>query len=246
MVCQDGTIRWVTARGRFYYTKSGTSERMLGMAVDIAERKQTEEALKKSEEKFAKAFRQSPMAVTLTSTMDHRYLDVNETFERVTGWRRDELIGRTPFDIRIWVDPAQREEYVKQTLAQGGTRNWQVRFRCKDGEQRVGLGSGEIIEIDGERCLLMRSNGSCCSTLPQKKCLAAPQVKPWERLSNVSFHHASAPSTAHIFAATARVGSRTAQWAPWARCGPCEPMGQNSPSRPRSPKSKPTGANSLQ
>ena len=60
MVCQDGTIRWVTARGRFYYTKSGTSERMLGMAVDIAERKQTEEALKKSEEKFAKAFRQSP------------------------------------------------------------------------------------------------------------------------------------------------------------------------------------------
>jgi PAS domain S-box-containing protein len=153
-VREDGTVRWVIATGKFYYARNGEPERMLGVAVDITDRKQAHEALIKSEEKFSKAFRESPMALTLTSVRDHRYLDVNETFEQVTGWSREEVISRNPFDINIWVDPAQREEYVKRTLAKGGVRNWEVRYRCKNGEQRVGLGSGELIEIDGETCLL--------------------------------------------------------------------------------------------
>jgi PAS domain-containing protein len=75
----------VTAAGSFYYMKCGKPERMLGMAVDITECKHAEEGLKKSEEKFSKAFRASPMALTLTSAKDHRYLDITETFERITG-----------------------------------------------------------------------------------------------------------------------------------------------------------------
>ena len=78
VVRPDGTVRWITARGQFYYDANGEAERMLGMAVDITERKLAEEALKKSEEKFSKAFRESPMALTVTSLKDHRYLDINE------------------------------------------------------------------------------------------------------------------------------------------------------------------------
>ena len=74
----DGIVRWITARGQFYYDANGDAERMLGMAVDITERKLAEEALKKSEEKFSKAFRESPMALAVTSVKDHRYLDINE------------------------------------------------------------------------------------------------------------------------------------------------------------------------
>ena len=149
----DGAVRWITARGQFYYAANGDAERMLGMSVDITERKHAEEALKKSEEKFSKAFRESPMALAVTSAKDHRYLDINETFERITGWRRDEVIGRTPFDLNMWVDPAQRVELVKETQTKGTVRNLEVRFRCKDGEQRDGLGSAELIEIDGEPCV---------------------------------------------------------------------------------------------
>jgi PAS domain S-box-containing protein len=94
------------------------------------------------------------MALTLTSAKDHRYLDVNETFERLTGWRRDEVMGRTPVDIEVWVDPAQRVEFVKRILAEGAVRDWEVRYRCKDGAQRVGLGAGELIEIGDEWCIL--------------------------------------------------------------------------------------------
>jgi PAS domain S-box-containing protein len=121
---------------------------------EITERKRAEEALRKSEEKFSKAFRQSPMALTLTRATDHRYLDVNETFERITGWCRDEVVGRTPLDIGIWVDSTQRLEFAKRFLAEGSIRDWEVHYRTKDGTQRVGLGAGELIQIGNEPCIL--------------------------------------------------------------------------------------------
>ena len=144
----------MTERGQFYYAANGDAERMLGMAVDITERKQSEEALKKSEEKFSKAFRESPMALAVTRVKDHRYLDINDTYEQMTGWRRDEIIGRTPFDLEIWVDPTQRTKMAKEIQTKGTVRNLEFRFRRKDGEQRDGLGSAELIEIEGEPCLM--------------------------------------------------------------------------------------------
>lgn len=77
VVRQDGAVRWVSATGSFYYSQTGKPERMLGMAVDITERRLAEEGLKQSEEKFSKAFRDSSMALTLTSANDHRYRDCN-------------------------------------------------------------------------------------------------------------------------------------------------------------------------
>ena len=150
----DGNVRWMTGRGQFYYDANGDAERMLGMAVDITERKLAEEALKKSEEKFSKAFRESPMALAVTRMKDDRYIDVNDTYEQMTGWRREEIIGRTPFDLKLWVDPTQRTEMAKEIQTKGTVRNLEFRFRRKDGEQRTGLGSAELIEIEGAPCLM--------------------------------------------------------------------------------------------
>jgi PAS domain S-box-containing protein len=180
VVRQDGTVRWVTATGSFYYSKSSKPERMLGMAVDITERKQTEEGLKKSEEKFSKAFRESPMALTLTSAIDHRYVDINETFEQITGWRRDEVIGRTPFDIQIWANPQERIEFVKRLQTEGSVRNLEVRFRCKDGSDRIGLGSAELIEIDNEPCII-----SVIADITERKQIQERLRESQERLSGV-------------------------------------------------------------
>jgi len=154
VVRPDGIVRWISARGQFYYDANGEAERMLGMSVDITERKHAEEALKKSEEKFSKAFRESPLALAVTRVKDHRYVDINDTYEQMTGWRRDEIIGRTPFDLNLWVDPAQRMEMAKEIQTKGTVRNLEFRFRRKDGEQRDGLGSAELIEIEGESCLM--------------------------------------------------------------------------------------------
>jgi PAS domain S-box-containing protein len=151
---EDGTVRWVSACGEFQYSNKGDAVRMLGVAVDITEHRRVQESLMASQAKFAKAFRASPVAITLTSALDHRYIEVNETFERATGWSRDEVIGRTPFEINSWVDPSQREQLANNILEQKSFRDVEVRYRRKDGSQGVALGSGELIEIEGEPCIL--------------------------------------------------------------------------------------------
>ena len=154
VVRADGTIRWITGRGKFYYGADGDAERMLGMAVDITERKQVEEALRKSEEKFSKAFRQSPLMLTITSARDGRFVEVNQTKELISGWRRDELIGRTSIEMGIWVDPAQRVELLRRLSAEGTVRNLEAHFRTRYADVRDVLLSAELIEINGEPCIL--------------------------------------------------------------------------------------------
>ena len=117
-------------------------------------RKQIEEELRKSEEKFSKAFRQSPMALRLSSAKDSRYIEVNDTFEHITGWRRKEVIGRTHYDIGLFVEPGQRAHVVQRLLSGESIRNVELRIHTKTGEFRTCLGSAELIEINGEPCML--------------------------------------------------------------------------------------------
>ena len=117
-------------------------------------RKQIEEALKKSEEKFAKAFRQSPMALMLTTAKDDRYIEVNEAFEKITGWSRAEAIGRTPYELGLWLDSGERAAFMRALLSGKSVRNLEVRVRVRNGEIRTGLGSADLIDIEGERCVL--------------------------------------------------------------------------------------------
>ncbi len=150
----DGEYQWVIDIGVPRFSQDGSFIGYIGCGVDVTDRKQAEEALKKSEEKFSKAFRQSPIILTLTSLKDHRYIDVNETFERVTGWSRDEIIGRTPFDIGLWTRPSERVELTNQLLFEGRLRDVETSFRMKDGSVRIGSGTGELIELNGEPCML--------------------------------------------------------------------------------------------
>src|SRR5215469_8010582 len=68
-----------------------------------ARQRRVEGALKKSEEKFSKAFQHSPLPKAITTANDNRYLDVNDAFLEMSGWSREEVIGRTPFDLALWV-----------------------------------------------------------------------------------------------------------------------------------------------
>ncbi len=127
---------------------------ILGLLWQRARRRKTEAELIRSEEKFSKSFRQSPLAITIASTKDGRYIDINETFERQTGWCRDDVIGRSPSDINLWVDPHQRSLFIKQLLAEGTLRDVEVKIRRKDGQIRTGLSSAELIQVNGKPCAL--------------------------------------------------------------------------------------------
>jgi PAS domain S-box-containing protein len=127
---------------------------IVGLLWQRARRREAEVERRKSEQKFSKSFRQSPLAISIVGTNKDCYLEVNETFEELTGWRRDEVVGRNHSEIQLWVDPENRSAFLKELLAHGNARDLEIRIRRKDGQIRTTLGSAELIEIDGENCCL--------------------------------------------------------------------------------------------
>ena len=74
----------------------------LHQIVDISERKQAQEALRLSEERFSKAFSFNSVAMSLTRQSDHMRMDANESFLEMTGLERDEIVGNSFGGIHIF------------------------------------------------------------------------------------------------------------------------------------------------
>ncbi|HEY5282136.1 MAG TPA: ATP-binding protein, partial [Polyangia bacterium] len=127
---------------------------LAGYTTDITERKRAETAIVESEQKFAKAFRSSPGAVSLTALDDGRYLDVNEEFLRTTGFARDEVIGRTTADLNVWPTQEARQHFIEALAATGRLMGLECAFRMRSGEIRQCQISSEVIELNGTKCCL--------------------------------------------------------------------------------------------
>lgn len=127
---------------------------ILGLLWQRRRRRKTEADLRRSEERFSKSFRHSPLAISISSMSEDRYVEVNETWEELTGWSRDEVIGRGRSDINFWVDPNWGLDFLKDVLALGSVRDLETKIRRKDGQIRTAFGSAELIEVEGQKCCL--------------------------------------------------------------------------------------------
>jgi PAS domain S-box-containing protein len=135
--------------------RDGNSSTIIrGIAHDVTDQKRAESALRLSEEKFSKAFQCSPTIVSISTLQEWRFLDVNEAFERHSGYARDEIIGHTALELDLWVDPRQRESLVNTVRRQGNAKNFEIHFRTKSSQVVVILLSVELMELDSQQCLL--------------------------------------------------------------------------------------------
>ena len=110
--------------------------------------------LQLSETRFAKTFSLSPLILTITSAADGRLIDVNETFERMTGYTREEALGRTTVELGLWLNPSDHKEGVQKLQQQRSFTNREAQFRMRNGQVMTALCSAEIIELDGQPCIL--------------------------------------------------------------------------------------------
>lgn len=115
---------------------------------------QRTKALRLSEEKFSKAFNASPIAMTISTLEEGRYLDVNEAFCRAVGYERQEIIGRTSREIGIWIHGDRREQWKDCILNNEPIRNLEVQFLTHTRETRVGIIFMERLDIGEEPCIL--------------------------------------------------------------------------------------------
>lgn len=107
-----------------------------------------------TEERFGRIFKSSPDWIVLSTLEEGRFVDVNEAFCRITGYHREEVIGRTATGLGLWVDRRERREMVDVLRARGEIRDHEVRFRTKAGDVRTMLRSAELIRLGGETCVI--------------------------------------------------------------------------------------------
>ncbi|VXB98333.1 Sensory box protein [Pseudomonas sp. 8AS] len=122
---------------------------------DISEWQKSEAALKASQDKFAKAFHSSPDAITITERDSGRYIEVNEGFCRLTGYRADEVIGRSANELSVWADPQERVMMVETIKREGRAYHLEMHGQHRDGHVRLVEVSVEPIELDDIPCLLL-------------------------------------------------------------------------------------------
>ncbi|MFW9267968.1 PAS domain S-box protein [Pseudomonas sp. NR3] len=122
---------------------------------DITQQQRSEAALKASEEKFAKAFHSSPDAITITECESGRYLEVNDGFCRLTGYRADEVVGHTVYEVGIWAEEKQRTALLAELQLKGRVVHQEMLGRNKRGEILTVEVSVEPITLNETACLLL-------------------------------------------------------------------------------------------
>ncbi len=123
------------------------------LAVGI-ERRRAEEELRQSEERFSRVFRASPAGIAITTADEGRFVDANEAFCALTGYARNEILGRTTAELGFVQDLSEQADLLEQLRELGTVQNVDLEVRTKRGDRRLVLASFERIELGGRPCLL--------------------------------------------------------------------------------------------
>jgi diguanylate cyclase (GGDEF)-like protein/PAS domain S-box-containing protein len=148
----DGRVVWI--RDIVSMIGYGREPVMRGLMIDISEAKQTEEALRLSEGKFASVFAQCPDMLVIARLCDGCFLEANPAFVEQIGVSPDEVIGRVPSELNIWGIPDIGQSLL-QRLQKGSIRNLEMPFRRSDGRLFTGLLSAEPFDLDSTAAVVL-------------------------------------------------------------------------------------------
>ena len=124
------------------------------LAAIFAERRTMEKAARSLDERFSKAFHAAPVPIWITNVDEGRLIDVNEAFCAMFGYSREEALGRTSRELKLWENADLRPKLLELFRQEGRLTRIEVNLRPKNGLLRSGLLSSESIELDGEPRLL--------------------------------------------------------------------------------------------
>ena len=126
---------------------------VIGVNVDVTERKRTEEDLRASEEKFSTVFKHAPLFMTLSNVEDGTCFDVNEEVCEVSGFSRSDVIGRTTVELG-WISPEDRKRVMDRLQAHGSVKGMEITLHTKEKRQIHCIYNGEFVQINDRRMLL--------------------------------------------------------------------------------------------
>ena len=159
-ISEDVAVEAMKAGANDYFSKSKLTrlvpaiERELQKAEERRQRHRAEAQLRKTEERFAKAFNASPVAIAISRLSDGKTLSVNPRFAIVFGYEQSDIIGKSPTDLNLWASSEQRQTLVEHLRRFGTLQNEEVTLYKANAEPIYALLSAEVIELDDEPCIL--------------------------------------------------------------------------------------------
>jgi two-component system cell cycle sensor histidine kinase/response regulator CckA len=148
VVRPDGTVRWLREHGRPFLDESGGIAYAAGVAVDVTEQREMQNALRRSEERFATAFRMSPDCIAISD--EAGVVEINDRFEDITGFPRSHIIGRSIVDAGLVSGADVRDAFLKPLRETGSVRDYEYQVTTATGVPKTIVMSAEMIEIDGK------------------------------------------------------------------------------------------------
>jgi PAS domain S-box-containing protein len=178
-ILKDGQVRWILGRGRVVRNDRGEAVRYSGVDIDITERKRFEETLRAAEARFLRVFQLAPIAMSISTLQEGRYIDVNAALLAQAGYSREEMIGRTARELAVYVNE-QDFGTVRGLLAEKGVvKNLEVTLRGKH-DTRTVLLSADVLELGQEQCLLTAS-----VDIAERKVVEAALLQSEQRYRNL-------------------------------------------------------------
>ena len=128
---------------------------MLFIHANLRELSLTRQALEAGERKLAQAFKVSPAAMFVSTLDQGRLLEVSDSAEQLTGYSKEEMIGRTTRELGLWDDPSKRDQLIAKLLEEGSIREFELTMRQRSGRMLTCLVSAELTRMDQERCVTL-------------------------------------------------------------------------------------------
>lgn len=149
----DGGTKLVIVAGQ--PIEVGEEACMLFTFMDLEPRRKAELALRQSEERFAKAFKLTPVPTLVCSADRLSILETNEAFSTVTGHGAEEVIGKTIAASGVFEHTADALQLGAALAGQGALHNLELRVSRKGGGALDCLVSAETVSIHGAECYLL-------------------------------------------------------------------------------------------
>lgn len=157
-VTSDGSTGWLQWESLPWRKGNGEIGGLILFTQVITERKRAEEALRASEERFAKIFNFTPFRMGILRIRDGMVLEVNDSWTKDTGFSRNEIINQPIFKLSSSLDDGLVEKLREVLTTRQPVNDTEVRFRTKDGRAVIANTSAVVIDLDGEPCYLWAAN----------------------------------------------------------------------------------------
>lgn len=152
IITPNGNIKSIESYNMFF--TSDNNYFLASIFRDISDDIAVKESILKSEEKFTKIFELSPVAIIIADLFSGEIIDLNQSFENIFGWQKNNIIGKSTLEFNFWLNSNEKINYVKSLIKNGEVKNFVVTMKTRKGKELICAMFGTVININNRKLVI--------------------------------------------------------------------------------------------